>query len=223
MKHHSFQKLSQSTITEAIMYLDARFAQPEKLVPVAPYNDKRAISGTMLGTYKIEFQKFAISTSGLITWPSALVDELEREVGAARSSVRPITLAVLVISFFMVGATYFLLTHDLFWAVLIGVAPFGLVMLFGYVTILLQTIHLVGSDRIHDIKKSDSIQIEDTLEEIFDLLQKEFQYPLRFYLTGDYPNLTYTGKTKTSDTLVSLKEAILYPRLIEKKEESTGA
>ena len=223
VKQHSVQKLSQTTITDAIMYLDARFAQPEKLVCVAPYHDKRAVSGIKLNSYKKGFQKFALSTSGLITWPSALVEELEREVGDARSSVRPITLAVLVLVSVLSVFTYFLITIDLFWAVLLGVAPFGLVVFYGFVTILLRTTHLLGNNQIHDIKKSDSIQPEDAVGEILDLFQTEFPTPLRLYVVGDYSQLTYTGRTKTSDTLVRLKEAILYPKLTEEKEESTGA
>jgi hypothetical protein len=80
VKQHSVQKLSQTTITDAIMYLDARFVQPEKLVSVALYDDKRAVSGIKLNSHKKGFQKFALYTSGLITWPSALVDELEKRL-----------------------------------------------------------------------------------------------------------------------------------------------
>jgi hypothetical protein len=82
---------------------------------------------------------------------------------------------------------------------------------------------LLGNNQIHNIKKSDSIQPEDTVGEILDLFQTEFPTPLRLYVVGDYSQLTYTGRTKTSDTLVRLKEAILYPKLTEEKEESTGA
>ena len=223
LKQHSVQKLSQTTITDAIMYLDARFTQPEKLVYVAPYDDKRAVSGIKLNSYKKGFQKFALSTSGLITWPSALVDELESEVGAARSSVRPITLAILVFVSALSVFSYFLITLDLFWAVLLVVAPLGLVFIYGYVTILLRTTHLLGNNQMHDIKKSDSIQPKDTVGEILDLFQTEFPTPLRLYVVGDYSQLTYTGRTKTSDTLVRLKEAILYPKLTVEKEDSTGA
>ena len=223
VKQRSAQKLSQNTITDAIMYLDARFAQPEKFVHVAPYDDKRAVSGIKLNSYKKGFQKFALSTSGLITWPSALVDELEKEVGDARSSVRPITLAILVYVGALSVFSYFLIILDQFWALLLGVVPFGLVFLYEFVTLLLQITHLLGNNQIHDIKKSDSIQPEDTVGEILDLFQTEFPTPLRLYVVGDYSQLTYTGRTKTSDTLVRLKEAILYPKLKNEKEESTGA
>ena len=62
------------------------------------------------------------------------------------------------------------------------------------------------------MKKTDSIELEETLSEIFALLQTEYRYPLRFYLVKDYPQLKYTGRTKTSETLVQLKEAVFYPR-----------
>jgi hypothetical protein len=200
------------------MYLDSRIVQPEKLVSVVPYHEKIAISSNKLETYKGEFQKFVICTPGLITWPSDLVDELEMEVGEARSDVRPCTLAFLVLLIVTSASTYYILTLDSLWVWLIAVVvPLGLLAIYAYIMYLFENIHLFRSSWIHDIKKSDSIQIEDTIGEILDLLQTKFPCPLRFYLTGDYSQLTYTGKTKTSDTLVRLKEAILYPTLMEEE------
>ncbi len=225
LKHHSFQKLSEKTITDAITYLEARFAQPEQLVSAVPYHQKKAVSSHKLGTFRREFEKFVISTTGLITWPSSIADEFEMDVRKTRSGIGPCTLALLVILIVAAAATYYLLSLDLLWVCLLVVGPLGLSVIYVYLIVLFNTIHLFGSGSnwIHHIKKSDSIQLEEAIGEIFDLLKKEFPSPLRFYLIGDYSQLKYTGRTKTSDTLVRWKEAILYPKLMDEKEESTGA
>jgi hypothetical protein len=200
------------------MYLEARFVHPELLVSAVPYHEKMAISSGSIEKYKREFQKFAISTTGLITWPSALVDELEKDVGEAQHDVWPCTLAFLALLIVIPTALYYILTPDDFsspWVWLIGVGPMGLSIVYAYIMFLFHTKHLFGFNQIHDIKKSDSIQPEDTVGEILDLFQTEFPTPLRLYVIGDYSQLTYTGMTKTSDTLVRLKEAILYPKLTE--------
>jgi len=213
LKQHNFQKLSQNTITDAIMYLEARFVQPEMLVSAVPYHEKMAISSGSIEKYKREFQKFVISTTGLITWPSILIDELEKDVGDAQHDVRPCTLGFLALLITISAVTYYILTLESLWVWLIVVGPFGFSLIYAYILYLFQTTHLFGFNRIHDIKKSDSIQLEDTIGAIFDLLQTEFPTLLRLYVIGDYSQLIYTGRTKTSDTLVRLKETILYPKL----------
>jgi hypothetical protein len=213
LKQHNFQKLSQSTIADAIMYLEARFAGLEMLVSVVPWHEKMALSSSSIEKYKREFQKLVISTTGLITWPSALINELEKDVGDAQHDVRPCTLAFLALLIAISAITYYILTLESLWVWLIAVPPFGFSLIYVYIMFLFQTTHLFGFNRIHDIKKSDSIQLEDTIGAIFDLLQTEFSTPLRLYVIGDYSQLIYTGRTKTSDTLVRLKEAILYPKL----------
>ena len=57
-------------------------------------------------------------------------------------------------------------------------------------------------------------KIAETLNEIFILLQRDYSNPLRFYLVREYPQLVYTGRTKTSDALVRLKEAVFYPERV---------
>ena len=182
-----------------------------------------ALSDFNLRTYKIGFQKFVIATIGMITWPSVLVDELEKEVGEAQSDVRPCTAGFLALLIMLSAATYYVFTINTLWVLLIGILPTVLIAVYAYMIYLFQTMHLSRFNSIQHVKKSDSIQLEDTMREIFDLLQAEYPSPIRFYLAGDYSQLTYTGKTKTTGTLIRLKEAILYPRLMEEKEEATGA
>ncbi len=210
---YSFRGLSRQTITEAIMFLDLRFVQPEK--PVSPVSVlmKLSLYRYDLGMFRRKFQKLVKSTIGLITWPSKLIDELEREIQEEKKNLRPCLITVFLFFLVMSVITYYANTLGgwlLFTPVLLFICSFQTIIL--YFRDLYNRAHIFRGNWIHQVQKSESIQLEETIDEIFNLLQSEFPYPLRFYFTGEYPKLTYTGRTVTSYAFNPFKEAVFYPQ-----------
>jgi hypothetical protein len=228
-REYSYKGVSRQTITEAIMFLDLRFVQPEK--PKSPVSVlmKLRLYRYDLGMFRRKFHKLVICTIGLITWPSKLIDELEREVQDEKKTLRPCLITVLLFFLVISIITYFANTLGgwlLFIPVLLFICSFQTII--SYFRYLYDRKHMYRGNLIHQVQKSESIQLEETIDEIFNILQSEYLYPLRFYLTGEYPKLTYTGRTVTSYAFNPLKEAILYPQtgpltVLKEKEESTGA
>ncbi|MHA2143907.1 MAG: hypothetical protein ACXAB0_00540, partial [Candidatus Thorarchaeota archaeon] len=230
IREYSYKGLSRKTITEAIMFLDTRFVQPEKKVQVVPFLKKMVLSSYKFGRFKKEFYKFVESTTGLITWPSRLFDGFEMDIQDVKKGFRPISITFLLVLPVISIVTIYLSTFG-GWTLLIAIVPSGYCFfwgIFSFFRYLYDNAPLFRSNWINQVLKSESIQLEDTIDAIFNLLQSEFPYPLRFHLTGEYPQLTYTDRTITSHTRVSLKEAVLYPQNepqtgLHEKEESTGA
>lgn len=230
IKEYSYNGLSRKTITEAIMFLDTRFVQPEKIVQVVPFLKKMVLSSYKFGRFKREFYKFVESTTGLITWPSRLIDKFEMDIQDAKKGLRPISITFLLVLPVISVVTIYLSRFG-GWTLLIAIVPSGYCFfwsIFSFFHYLYDNAPMFRSNWIHQVLKSESIQLEETIDAIFNLLQSEFPYPLRFHLTGEYPQLTYTDRTKTSHTRVSLKEAVLYPQNepqtgLQEKEKSTGA
>jgi preprotein translocase subunit SecE len=166
-----------------------------------------------LGMFRRKFQKLVKSTIGLITWPSKLIDELEREIQEEKKNLRPCLITVFLFFLVMSVITYYANTLGgwlLFTPVLLFICSFQIIIL--YFRDLYNRAHIFRGNWIHQVQKSESIQLEETIDEIFNLLQSEFPYPLRFYFTGEYPKLTYTGRTVTSYAFNPLKEAVFYPQ-----------
>jgi len=214
LRKYRYQGLSRNIISDAITYIDSQLAISEEFKKGASSQRNIPYSTTKFLTMREQFVIFIKSTAGLISWPSEIINNIELDLNYRRKGLR-ILFAFLVFFFFILAiASYYLLTSGELYLELLGLIPAFLLLQSAYheLRILQKSPHKFKIDWIAQVKKTDSIELEETLSEIFALLQTEYRYPLRFYLVKDYPQLKYTGRTKTSETLVQLKEAVFYPR-----------
>ncbi|TFG27786.1 hypothetical protein EU528_12220 [Candidatus Thorarchaeota archaeon] len=215
-KQYSFHGLNRATISNAIMYIDGKIARPEDFESPAPYHDKTPFSDYKASLKNHAFINFLMSTIGLITWPSFVIDEYEQDMRNNKRSFYYTLSAVIVVIFILaLVVLYFVVEYN--FAILVF-AFFPIVCLLQTLYCLIPHIsflhrYSINNDWVTQLLKSDTRKLEESMNEILILLQSEYHYPLKFDLVREYPQLTYTGKTTLSYTLVRLKEAVLYPNL----------
>lgn len=226
LRQYSYRGLSRKTITDAIMFIDSKNVQPEELESPAPYHEKSIDSGYIIGMKEKKFSNFVKSTAGLIVWPSEFINEIKRDLEKKKKRLRFCSISLLVLLLLLMLITYNIFNSGgtiLIWIVFIPLVLCTLQSIYYYFQYVFDNSHLLKNNWISDMILSESIQLEETMIEILSRLQAEFQFPLRFHLGHEYPHLVYTGRTKTTYTLVRLKEAVLYPQDTPSKEEATGA
>jgi len=216
LKKYSFQGLTRQSMSDAIMYIDAQLARPEDFKSPAPYHDMTPYSSFKLSVKKTEFTKFLMQTAGLVTWPSKIIDEqVTNRPKKKKAFYNSLILLIAVILILAVIILYTLITWN--WLIIpwLFVPAICMLQIMYYIVPHLHYLNRYYNNQewISLILKSDTVQLEESLEEIFKLLQTEFPYPLCFHLVKEYPLLKYTGRTDLSFTLITLKQAVLYPNL----------
>ena len=88
----------------------------------------------------------------------------------------------------------------------------GLIIIISWIGFMCNTYRDIQDAWFEDIHFSETQELTDTIDSFLNLLCAEYHYPLRFILNKEYSQLTYTGRTKTTFTLIRLKEAIFYPQ-----------
>jgi hypothetical protein len=213
-KLYKYQGLSRHRISEAIMFIDARLLQPSVFDSTEPNHENVIFSSQELISKRDSFLLFLKSTEGLVTWPSELIHPIESELQNNQKNL-PLYLAVSVIIFIILVLTnYFLLMAGNLLIVAMGfllLISCTIQWPLAVVIITLKNMHVFRSEWILDVRRSDSIGLEESLIEIFSLLGSRFPFPLRFFVVKEYPPLTYTGRMKPSKSKVQLREAVLYP------------
>ncbi len=214
LERYSYHGLTRNAITAAIMSIDSQIVKPDEIESLAPHHGKTTITSYDRGMKRKELIKLVKSTAGLIEWPSDFVDEIKEDLEQMKKRFRPYSIIFLVILFVPLSVIYYLYASGGLMLSLILVVPlisFTLQGTYDYLRYVIDNMHILKDKWAQEILASDSVQLEETMLEIFNRLQSEFQYPLRFYLGREYPLLKYTGRTKTTVTLARLKEAVLYP------------
>jgi hypothetical protein len=214
---YSFRGLSRKTISESIMFLDFKLAQPEELESTVPYHENEPLTRYQLSKMKLELPKFFKSTAGLIIWPYELISEFKMELEHDRHGLPVFIICIATILLMPLAAMYFMYTSGS--DVLLVFAFISLFIFlqvwFNIPQFLASNEYLFNKEWLSSLRTSQTCQLDESLNEIFSLLRLEFPYPLRFHVVRDYPLLNYTSRTKTSYTLVRLKEAVLYPASTE--------
>ena len=226
LRLYSYHGLSRKTLTEAIMFLDSKIVQPEELKSPAPYHGKFLDSALNIGMKDTSFANFMRVTSNLIVWPSNFINEFNKDLEEKKNRFRNRSIIFLMMLFISSSIAYYIFTSGGYTSMLIVFFPLIFCTLQGmyiFFRVLSDNSYLFQRNWISDSLVSESIQLEATMIEFLCRLQSDFQYPLRFHLGREYPHLVYTGRTKTTFSLVRLKEAVLYPLGSLSKEESTGA
>ncbi|MFW9770158.1 MAG: hypothetical protein ACFFF9_09110 [Candidatus Thorarchaeota archaeon] len=223
LKQYCYNGLNRNTITDAIMFLDSRIVQPDDLESPAPYYEKRVDASYNLGMKERNYLRFIRSTTGLFLWPSSTISEIKSDIHRMkretfRCSAFFLLTSIILLFWMFSDFTVYVLTG-------FGIVPLSLIFYtsYYYFQYVIKDMPLLDEKWIQDIHVSDTVHFEDVMNEILSQLHSEFPFPLRFHLAKEYPLLTYTGRTKTTYTLVRLKEAVLYPQENPLKEERTGA
>lgn len=227
LKQCSFRGLSRKTITSAIIFIDSKiFKQKELELPIPDYRTSTN-SGSTARMHESKIAKFIKSTAGLIVWPSEFINEIKQDLEKMKKRIHFYSATLLVLFLISLSMTYNPFTSGeltlLFFFLCVPLAIFTFQGMFFYLRFIFEYSYFFKDNWASDILSSESIQLEETMIEILNRLQTEFQYPLRFYLGREYSHLVYTGRTKIIPTLGLLKEAVLYPQDILSKEEGTGA
>jgi len=213
-RKYRFQGLSRFLISDAIMYIDSQIVPSGVFESTDSGHDSTAFSNSWLVSKREKFIIFMKATAGLISWPSEIVEPIEHDIKNNQERLPVFITAIIAIFIVLVLPNYFLLMSEVFMLVIIGLFllicctiqwPFAA----GY--IVFRNWFFFRGGWILDVRRSDSIQLEESLTEILSLLQSQFPYPLRFFFIKEYPLLTYTGRIETADVGVRLREAVLYP------------
>jgi hypothetical protein len=212
-RKYQFRGLSRTVLSEAIMYLDSVVVQPDELESAAPYHDNIALSNFEKSKIAKGFVKFVNNTAGYITWPLDFVSEMKGDLERIRRRLTLLPLCAVLLSLLLLVAMYYVLISESITSSYLGIG-LGFVGIYSIYCIAQSCYEYSRFPKLRNyetLSVSDSQKIEDTLSCIFTLLQKEYNYPLRLYVAGKHTILLYTGRTKTSFSLVRLKEAVLYP------------
>jgi hypothetical protein len=214
-RQYRFQNLSRKTISESIMYLDARAFPSKRLESDVPYDLVLHPSFYNPQKFRKVFRSFAISTRGQITWPSSILDEFRWDAKEAKDGFRPCSVTFFGLTIiFLVIIVYILSLAG--WVLMLTTVVLGYCVLQGtymYLRYLFDNKSLFMDSWIDELVASESVELEESIHQIFNLLQAKFPYPFRFYIRGEYPQLVYTGREVTSPDKIRLKEALLYPIL----------
>jgi hypothetical protein len=214
-REYQFRGLSRTALSETVMYLDSKVAQPEELESIAPYHEGSTLSSFEQIKMQDALVRFVKNTIVVVTWPTGFILDIKGKMEKIKKRLAILPICVALLTLLLFAATYNALTSEsqilVFFAWSLG---YLLLISFGCIA---QSLYYYARSPIlgqsSRIITSGSQKIEDTLNEILALLHNEYNYPLRFYVAGAYPILEYTGRTKTSYSLVRLKEAVFYPRI----------
>jgi len=215
-RKYEFKGLSRTTISEAVMYLDSIIAHTEELESPVPYHGKTALSSYEQSKKLNAFIKFVKRTADVFSWSSDFIIKLEKDTLRQKRRMILLPILAVILSLIIAYGTYAAMTS--------GLPILAISMAYSIPSLLSFSLFCIAESVyayaripvIHQsaqINTSDLQKNEDTLKAIFALLRLEYHYPLRFYLVREYPTLKYTGRTKTSFTIIRLKEALLYPTL----------
>jgi hypothetical protein len=213
LRQYCYHGLTRNTISDAIMSLDAHIVTSDEVELLAPYYDKPEplrYEGVRKRNALIKFIK---NTAGLIEWPSDFIIRMKENLKQEEKQIRTCSISFIVILLIPISIIYYLATRD-FLLLSVFFVPLAICIVevsYYYVRTLYDLSYLLRDDWLNDVFTSDSVQLDETMVSILNLLHSEFQWPLRFYLGRQYPQLVYTGRTKTAFHLARLKEAILYP------------
>jgi hypothetical protein len=220
-RKYLFRGLSRKTISEAIMFIDALLARPEDLDSPAPYHDQAPIKSYEVVIRKPAFILLVKSTAGLVTWPSDRIDEITAELREKEKRVPALLVFLtIVISIMLFIAIFWLVASGNPGFLVLVLIPILCLFQLAYYIInpLYRSYFLFKGNWLQQVRTSESISLEESLEETIALLQTDYIYPLRFYLLKEYPVLKYTGRKKTGYTLIRFKEAVLYPAISTQNE-----
>ena len=213
---YRYHGLSRHRISDAITFIDSRIAQSKDADSTIPCQKKEVLSPTDFVAKRESYFLFIKDTRGLITWPSEIITPLENDLEKNRKSLSSFVVALIVIFIILVLSTYFLIMSGTLWLVVVGfflLASCTIQCPIFSAFFLMKNMYMFKGEWIADVRRSESIQLEDTLKEIFSLLSSQFPYPLRFHVAHEYPQLMYTGRTKANKSHIQLKEAVLYPSI----------
>ena len=214
LEHYRYHGLTRMTISDAIMSLDAHIVTPDEVELLAPYYEKPEPLRSERVAKRFALTKFIKNTAGLIEWPSDFIIHMKENLKHEEKQLRTFSISFVVFLLIPITMTYYFLTSGSFFFISLYFAPLAFCIAevaYGYFRNLSNHSYLFRGNWLLDVVTSESVRLEETMVRILNLLHLEFQYPLRFYLSREYPLLTYTGRTKTTLTLARLKEAILYP------------
>jgi hypothetical protein len=213
-RQYRFHGLSRMLMSKAIAYIDSQLTKSKDLVSTVPDDSNVAFSNYELISMRDDFIRFLESTTGLLTWPSDIITPIENDLQNNQRHLSTFVGVLVAIFIILVVSNYFLLISGSFWLVAIGL--FLLVCCTIQCPIvsggfMIKNRRMFRSDWIANVKRSDSIQLEESLTDIFSLLSSQFSYPLRLYVVKEYSQLTYTGRLKSTKSHIQLREAVLYP------------
>ncbi len=210
-----FRGLSRTTISKTIMYLDSIIVQPDELESPAPYHEASSLSSSEKSLAFDEVVNFIKQTSDIITWPLDFIIDTQRHSKWLKRRMILLVISAIVLSLGIGFGTYSALTSESAIIAFLGITLFYLFLVTLYC--IFQSVYIYVRipvlKKTVDLNTSKMQKLEETLNEIFTLLQSDYSNPLRFYLVREYPQLVYTGRTKTSYALVRLKEAVFYPEV----------
>jgi hypothetical protein len=216
LEHYRYHGLTRKTISDAITSLDAYIVKSVEIVSPAPYHGETTLSSYDRAMKRSDLIKLIRNTSGLIEWPSDFIVDIKKELEREHKGFRRCSVTTLVVLLLSLSIVYYLISSEvlLVWVFFVPLMVCFGEMIFGYLQYLNNHSYLFQDDWLQNALTSNSIQLDETMNRILNLLHFEFQFPLRFYLGREYSLLNYTGRTKTTYTLARLKEAVLYPRNI---------
>lgn len=213
LKKYQFHGISRRTISAVVEYLDSVTVPAEQIESAARYQDGPIHKRLQIHELFEEYLGLMKSLRQKILWPQEQVMLAEEYMAMYRRRIRKMIFITLLIGLFFIAlglppALAFERSEIFIVMILLvhGVCAIGWALLMAY-----RTIDLCDVKWLNDISVSDDINLSDTLNEILLLLRNQYEYPLRFFVTGQYEGMTYTGRTKTTFTSAMLKEAVLYP------------
>lgn len=216
IKQYSFHGLTRKKMSEAIMYIDAQLAQTDEFDSPVHYHGKTPVTKYKMSLNRLSFEEFLVNTAGLITWPSKIMKEHETDVREDKKAFYyMVSLLVVVIIVVVVIIWYAISLWDWSLLILVFIPVYCSLQTSWCLIPHIYTLHryYIKDEWITKVRQSDTVQLNGSLDEIFQLLQSEFPYPLKLELVREYPQLAYTGRKRLSYTLVNLKEAVLYPSI----------
>jgi hypothetical protein len=213
LEHYRYRGLTRKTISDAIISLDAYIVKSDEIVSAAPYHGETKLSSYDRGMKRSDLIKLIRNTSGLVEWPSDFIVNIKKELEREHKVFRRCSVTTLVILFLIISVVYYLAASEeiLLWLLFAPLLVCIGEVIFSYLQVLYTQSYLFQGDWLQNVLVSNSVQLDESMIMLLNLLHSEFQLPLRFYLGREYSLLHYTGRTKTTFTLARLKEAVLYP------------
>jgi hypothetical protein len=211
---YQFLGLSRRQITRGIEYIDACISEPNDLDPIVPYAESKPHASYHMDQLKGGFTLLVLAIGDMVRWPAQTADIVKGFVKEEKDWIRllgGISLCLAVAFIAAAGALFEI--PDM--TVQLSIAPF--LTLIGIVILVQSPRSLLKFYRNALYRKVDSLigdtecTLEDSMSEIFRLLQREYRHPLYFLVCRHYPELDYSGETETSYNLIRLKRAVLNP------------
>ena len=205
IEKYSFYDLSRESITKAVEFMDSFNVSEDELESPVPYHEAKPRGGyEMYGLYHglIEFMREA---GKKLSWPTEIEMEIRESIDQEKKHLpKDSALYLIIVVPFMSAGIIF------------GDIQF---LILGFLIIMIlsgdiyRTYRDIEDDWLNEILFSDTQELSDALNSFLNMLCAEYHYPLRFFLNKEYPQLIYTGRTRTTFTLIRLKEAIFYPQI----------